>query len=69
MTEDAWQIEASAVGVQDIPLLTTKLYAPPARPGPVPRPRLTQRLNEGLSRKLALISAPAGFGKTTLISE
>jgi LuxR family maltose regulon positive regulatory protein len=35
----------------------------------VPRPRLTQRLNEGVGRKLTLISAPAGFGKTTLLSE
>src|SRR5207302_11327223 len=35
----------------------------------VSRPRLIERLNEGLHRKLTLISAPAGFGKTTLISE
>jgi len=33
------------------------------------RPRLIERLNEGLHRKLTLISAPAGFGKTTLVSE
>jgi LuxR family maltose regulon positive regulatory protein len=53
------------------PLLTTKLYIPPPRPSVVPRPRLIERLNEGLntSRKLTLISAPAGFGKTTLVSE
>jgi LuxR family maltose regulon positive regulatory protein len=55
------------------PLLTTKLYIPPFRPRErlVPRPRLIERLNEGprLSRKLALVSAPAGFGKTTLLSE
>lgn len=50
-------------------LLTTKLYLPPIRAHLVPRPRLTQRLNEGLSHKLTLISAPAGFGKTTLLSE
>ena len=52
-------------------LLLTKLYAPPPRPNLVLRPRLVQRLNEGLSggRKLTLISAPAGFGKTTLVSE
>ncbi len=50
-------------------LLTTKLYLPPARSNLVPRPRLTRRLNEGLTRKLTLISAPAGFGKTTLLSE
>ena len=51
------------------PLLTTKLYIPPARPELVPRPRLIERLNEGLHRKLTLVSAPAGFGKTTLLSE
>lgn len=51
------------------PLLTTKLYKPAPRPKTVLRPRLTERLNEGLYRKLTLISAPAGFGKTTLVSE
>src|ERR687889_2309158 len=51
------------------PILTTKLYVPPPRPHAVLRPRLTGRLNEALHRKLTLISAPAGFGKTTLLSE
>ena len=51
------------------PILATKLYIPPPRPGLVPRPRLIERLNEGLQRKLTLISASAGFGKTTLVSE
>ncbi len=51
------------------PLLTTKLYVPPTRPRLVSRPRLIKRLNAGLHRKLTLISAPAGFGKTTLLSE
>ena len=53
------------------PILATKLYIPPPRPKIVLRPRLIERLNEGLSagRKLTLISAPAGFGKTTLVSE
>jgi LuxR family maltose regulon positive regulatory protein len=50
------------------PILATKLYMPPPRPDAVPRPRLAARLNEGLGRRLALISAPAGFGKTTLVS-
>ncbi len=49
-------------------ILITKLYIPPPRPDTVFRPRLIERLNEGLQRKLTLISAPAGFGKTTLIS-
>src|SRR5436309_6120806 len=51
------------------PILATKLYLPRLRPNVVSRPRLIERLNEGLQRKLSLISAPAGFGKTTLISE
>jgi LuxR family maltose regulon positive regulatory protein len=53
------------------PILATKLYLPLPRPGIVPRPRLVERLNESLAagRKLALISASAGFGKTTLVSE
>ncbi|NIO11337.1 MAG: hypothetical protein GTO40_26305, partial [Deltaproteobacteria bacterium] len=63
------------------PLLQTKLYIPPVRSELVSRPRLIERLNEGLprqsaslseghfARKLTLISAPAGFGKTTLVSE
>ena len=51
------------------PLLKTKLYTPPPRPELVSRPRLIKRLNKGLHRKLTLISAPAGFGKTTLVSE
>ena len=50
------------------PILATKLYIPPLRPQVVIRPRLIERLNEGLHRKLTLISAPAGFGKTTLVS-
>jgi LuxR family maltose regulon positive regulatory protein len=61
--------------MQQVPLLQTKLYIPPLRPGLVSRPRLMERLNAGLptsdafSRALTLISAPAGFGKTTLVSE
>jgi len=54
-----------------VPILATKLYIPQPPPKVVSRPRLIERLNEGLSsgRKLTLISASAGFGKTTLISE
>jgi LuxR family maltose regulon positive regulatory protein len=50
-------------------LLSTKLYIPPIRPELVPRPRLVEQLNQGLHRKLTLISAPAGFGKTALVTE
>lgn len=54
-----------------IALLLTKVYVPPPRNNLVHRSRLMEQLNEGLSsgRKLTLISAPAGFGKTTLVSE
>ena len=53
------------------PILATKLYIPPPRPRVVPRPRLIERLNDGPHRRpgVTLISAPAGFGKTTLVSE
>jgi ATP/maltotriose-dependent transcriptional regulator MalT len=51
------------------PILATKLYIPPPRPRVVLRPRLIERLNEVLHRKLSLVSAPAGFGKTTLVGE
>ena len=52
-------------------LLRTKLFVPPLRPNLVPRHQLIDRLNQGLQlgHKLTLISAPAGFGKTTLVSE
>lgn len=52
-----------------IPVLRTKLFIPPVRPSLVPRPRLTDRLTAGLKHALTLISAPAGAGKTTLVSE
>jgi LuxR family maltose regulon positive regulatory protein len=51
------------------PLLETKLYVPRLRRGLVARPRLIERMNRGAESKLTLISAPAGFGKTTLLAE
>ncbi len=51
------------------PILETKFYAPRGRRDLVPRPRLVERLRRGLDAKLTLISAPAGFGKTTLLAE
>jgi ATP/maltotriose-dependent transcriptional regulator MalT len=51
------------------PLPTTKPHIPPLRPSCVQRPRLIERLNSSSRRKLVLVSAPAGFGKTTLLSE
>jgi LuxR family maltose regulon positive regulatory protein len=53
----------------ETPLLQTKLHILPVRPELVSRPRLIERLNAGLHRRLTLISAPAGFGKTTLLCE
>jgi len=50
-------------------VLSTKLYIPPPRPDLVPRPRLTERLQAGARGKLTLVSAPAGYGKSTLVSE
>jgi LuxR family maltose regulon positive regulatory protein len=52
-----------------IELLSTKFFIPRPRTNLVSRPRLTERLNAGLEKKLTLIAAPAGFGKTTLLSE
>lgn len=51
------------------PLLETKFYAPRWRPGLVSRPRLLERLERGTQSRLTLVSAPAGFGKTTLLAE
>jgi len=51
--------------------LETKFHIPSWREGGVTRPRLLERLQSGLGerRKLTLVSAPAGYGKTTLIAE
>ena len=51
-----------------VPILVSKLFIPPPGTSTVPRPRLADRLNEGLHGKLTLVSAPAGFGKTTVVS-
>ena len=57
------------------PLLSTKLYFPPDTKKHVPRQRLIERLNAGLweahgfERRLTLVSAPAGYGKTTLVTQ
>jgi LuxR family transcriptional regulator, maltose regulon positive regulatory protein len=50
-------------------LLSTKFYTPPVRPTLISRPRLLERLTYGLDGPLTLISAPAGYGKTTLFFE
>jgi LuxR family maltose regulon positive regulatory protein len=51
------------------PLLETKLYVPKLQRSLVARPRLSERLSRGAESKLTLVSAPAGFGKTTLLAE
>ena len=50
-------------------LLATKLNVPGSRPDLVPRPRLAERLDEGLGRGLVLVCAPAGYGKTVLLAD
>ena len=59
---------SAAVAERDA-LLATKLNVPGPRPGLVPRPRLSERLDEGLRRGLVLVCAPAGYGKTVLLAE
>jgi hypothetical protein len=61
-------VDSPGHAVAGIPLLETKLYSPKWRPGLVSRPRLIERLQQGIERKLTLVSAPAGFGKTTLLA-
>src|SRR4028119_2527066 len=51
------------------PVIETKLHVPRRRRGVVARPRLAERLNRVKESSLALVSAPAGFGKTTLLTE
>ena len=51
------------------PILTTKLFVPTHRPGVVARPQLINKLDEGKESKLILISAPAGYGKSTLLAD
>ncbi len=51
------------------PLIDTKFYAPRRRSEIVPRPLLNERLDRGARTKLTLVSAPAGFGKSTLVAE
>ena len=50
-------------------ILKTKLFIPPLREGMVSRPRLVELINEGIRKKILFVSAPAGFGKSTLMVE
>jgi LuxR family maltose regulon positive regulatory protein len=58
----------AAVSGPDV-LLATKLHLPRSQPGFVPRLRLAEALDEGLARRLILVCAPAGFGKTALLAD
>src|SRR5829696_6778466 len=55
--------------LMDLQILRAKLYVPRSRPEAVPRSRLRERLDEGAGRELTVVSAPAGFGKTTLLAD
>src|SRR5262245_16109572 len=57
------------VPTRPLPLLATKLYLPAPRATAVTRPRLVARLLRGISSRLTLIAAPAGFGKSTLLAQ
>lgn len=65
----ASKLRSVVLKVLNLPILTTKLHIPPVRSQAVRRSRLFARLDAGLNRKLTLISASAGYGKTTLVSE
>lgn len=67
-TSDTVVPHGMGIGVAG-PLMATKLYVPRLRPGLVARPRLLERLGRGAEARLVLVSAPAGFGKTTLLAE
>ena len=62
-------VDSPGPTVAGIPLLETKHYIPKWRSGLVSRPRLIERMHQGIERKLTLVSAPAGFGKTTMLAE
>ncbi len=54
--------------VQDTPLLQTKLFIPSSTNKVIPRPKLLEHINESLEKRLSLVCASAGYGKTTLVS-
>ena len=67
MVEPSVAAPSEAASERDV-LLATKLHVPRPRPDLVPRPRLAERLDEGLARGLMLVCAPAGYGKTVLLA-
>ena len=69
MTERPAAAKSAVAAAERDVLLATKLHVPGLRPGFVPRPRLADRLDEGLGRGLVLVCAPAGSGKTALLAD
>ena len=69
MTERPAAAKSEVAAAERDVLLATKLHVPGPRPGFVPRPRLADRLDEGLGRGLVLVCAPAGSGKTALLAD
>ena len=68
MVEPPFAAPSEVASERDV-LLATKLHVPRPRPDLVPRPRLAERLDEGLARGLMLVCAPAGYGKTILLAD
>ena len=68
MVEPPFAASSQVASERDV-LLATKLHVPRPRPDLVPRPRLAERLDEGLARGLMLVCAPAGYGKTVLLAD
>jgi LuxR family transcriptional regulator, maltose regulon positive regulatory protein len=69
MPEPSATSPSTATGPAHEVLVATKLHVPRPRPGFLPRPRLVERLTEGMARELVLVCTPAGFGKTTLLGD
>ena len=69
MAESSVTSAAQAGAAERDALLATQLHQPRSRPGQVPRPRLTDRLDEGLGHGMVLVCAPAGYGKTALLAD
>jgi len=69
MGTDATTVRSARPGIQRDPLLFTKLHVPRPRAQLVPRSHLVERLQQGMECAFMLVSAPAGFGKTTLLAQ
>src|SRR5919206_215008 len=62
-------VEYARQGMGESPLVLTKIEPPRLRPGHIARGELVERLRHGLHRRLNLVAAPAGWGKTSLLAE